>query len=442
MDKVSISRRTALRAGGLAAGALVAPGIRGGAAQDDNVTITLWNPGTFDTEDPNDKSRKPEDFYIAQAIERFQAANPGVTVEMENIPSGTDMFTKFRTASVAQNGPDVMTMWSGTYMLSLKEFLEPMGPYFTGEERARIIGWEVTNEAFDPNSPDIYGVPNGSDGMTCVFANGAMLEAAGIDPAGDWRNDFASFTAMLQTVQDSGTTPLVLEQYSIVWQILLYWIGQTVGGSEGVGMLSRGELNFSDPELVQVVADWQQLYQYTIPGAETMDGDQALQFLLAEEASMFTSGFWSISDLTTAFGENLAMIKMPNHRATAPLIDGGIGGSGNAFIVPNYSEHKDESVAFIKFLMSAEEQTLKAEMGEGGLLNVTDVDTAAFYGPLKQTQQGWAGEPSVIFWADNVFDQELTTEIQAQSQLAWTSEISAEEFAQRIDAKRDEILAR
>ena len=70
---------------------------------------------------------------------------------------------------------------------------------------------------------------------------------------------------MLETVQGSGVTPLVLEEYSIVWQILLYWIGQTVGGAEGIGQLDRGERNFSDPELVQIVADWQQLYDSLFP---------------------------------------------------------------------------------------------------------------------------------------------------------------------------------
>jgi len=34
----------------------------------------------------------------------------------------------------------------------------------------------------------------------------------------------------------------------------------------------------------------------------------------------------------------------------------------------------------------------------------------------------------------------MTTEIKAQSQLAWTGEIDATEFAARIDARRDEVL--
>jgi raffinose/stachyose/melibiose transport system substrate-binding protein len=55
-------------------------------------------------------------------------------------------------------------------------------------------------------------------------------------------------------------------------------------------------------------------------------------------------------------------------------------------------------------------------------------------------QQEWAVEPSTIFWPDNIFPAELTTEIKAQSQLAWTGEITAEEFMARADAKRDELL--
>ena len=44
------------------------------------------------------------------------------------MPGDTSAFTKYRTASVAKNGPDVMGVWSGSYMLALKDFLEPLAP--------------------------------------------------------------------------------------------------------------------------------------------------------------------------------------------------------------------------------------------------------------------------------------------------------------------------
>jgi raffinose/stachyose/melibiose transport system substrate-binding protein len=208
-----------------------------------------------------------------------------------------------------------------------------------------------------------------------------------------------------------------------------------------VAELVSGERNFSDPALVDLTAKWQKLKDYSVPGAETMEGDAAAQQLLAGQAAMTTGGFWAIPDLRGGLGDKLGMVKMPNFSPEAPIQDGGIGGAGTAYIVSNYSAVKDEAVAFIKFLMSKEEQEEKAKSGQGSLLNVTDVDATDFYpDPLTGIQQTWATEPSTVFWLDNLYPADLTNEIKAQSQLAWTSQITAEDFLAKIDAKRDELL--
>src|SRR4051795_6918070 len=126
MSDTMLSRRRALQIGAGAVGLALVPDVHNAAAQD--LTLTYWNT-TYPLQDPNDKTKKPEDFYISKAIARFEAANPGITVQMEDVPSGNDMFIKYRTASVAQNGPDVMGMWSGSYMLGLQDFLEPLNAY-------------------------------------------------------------------------------------------------------------------------------------------------------------------------------------------------------------------------------------------------------------------------------------------------------------------------
>ena len=437
MIETTISRRRALQLGAAAAGTALLPGARRARAQE--TTITFWN-STFPTVDPNDKANRLEDFYVYQAAARFQEQNPGVTVAIENYEGGTDLFTKYRTSSVAQNGPDVMGMWSGSYMLGLKDFLEPLAPYFTEEERARITGWAAVAADFAEDSQEIYGVPAGSDGTTCVYYNSELLAKAEVDPEGDWRTSFDAFVGALDAIQASGTMPLVLDENAIIWQILSWWQAQMLGGSAVVGELVSGERNFSDAPMPEIVQNWQRLKDYTLPGAETMQGDAAFQSLFTGEIAMTTGGFWVIDATLEALGDKLGMIKMPNFSPEAPIQDGGIGGAGTAFIVSNYSEVKDEAVSFIKFLMSKEEQTLKAESGEGSLLNVTDVDTAPYYEPLKQIQQEWANEPSTIFWLDNLYPVELTNEIKAQSQLAWTGQTSAEQFLAAIDAKRDELL--
>jgi raffinose/stachyose/melibiose transport system substrate-binding protein len=105
-----INRRKALQLG-VATGLTLLPGTRRAAAQE--TPIKFWN-STFPTVDPNDKAKKLEDFYVYKAVARFQEANPGITVAIENLQGGTDQFTKYRTSSVAKNGPDVMGMWSGS----------------------------------------------------------------------------------------------------------------------------------------------------------------------------------------------------------------------------------------------------------------------------------------------------------------------------------------
>jgi raffinose/stachyose/melibiose transport system substrate-binding protein len=440
MIDTTLSRRKAVQLGAAAAGWTILPRARAAAAQE--TTITYWNiAGVYDVEDPVDKTKKPEDFYIYQAIARFEEANPGIKVEMESLPGDSSSFTKYRTASVARNGPDIMAMWSGTYMLNQKDFLEPLAPYFTQEERDRISGWQATSADFKADSDQIFGVPASSDGQTCIYYNMDLLDQAGVDPEGDWRDSFDAFVGVLDQIKASGVTPLGLDEFGIVWQILAWWQAQELGGSSVVAELVSGERNFNEPDLVGIVANWQKLKDYTVPGAETLPGDTSFRLMLPGDVAMTTGGFWVISSLREGLGDKLGMVKMPNYSPEAPIQDGGIGGIGNALTVSNYSEHKNEAVAFIKFLMSKEEQTLKAESGEGRLINVTDVDAAEYYpDPLKQTQQVWANEPSTVFWLDNLYPADLATEIKAQSQLAWTGQISAEEFMAKADAKRDELL--
>src|SRR3954451_15478611 len=189
------------------------------------------------------------------------------------------MFVKYRTASVAQNGQDFASMWSGTYFLDLKDFIEPLGRYFSADEKARIQGWEAVVEDFDPANPNIYGVPSGSDGTVCYFYNKELMAAAGVDVETGWPQDFDGLAATLEKIKASGKTPMGLESYGYLWHILMYWIAQTVGGSKGICELGSGVRKFNDPALVDIVGKWLTLTQYTAEGAESMQGPDSEQLL-------------------------------------------------------------------------------------------------------------------------------------------------------------------
>jgi raffinose/stachyose/melibiose transport system substrate-binding protein len=142
-----------------------------------------------------------------------------------------------------------------------------------------------------------------------------------------------------------------------------------------------------------------------------------------------------------ALGNNLGIHKLPDFSTSASIQNSGVGGTGTALIVSNYSKHKEESVKFIKFLMSQSEQTKRAQDASGNLINATDVDVTKIYQePYKVQIQKWVLEPNTIFWPDNIFPADLTSEISTQAQLAWTGKISSQQFMSKLDAKRDEVL--
>src|SRR3954468_13844346 len=339
-----ISRRKVWQLGVAAAGLGLRPS---GQAVAQDAAITFWNPGLFPMVDPIDKAKRPEDFYISQAIARFQEANPGVTVQMETLPDGTDSFTKFRTASVAQNGPDVMGMWSRSYMPGVQDLLERLNEYFTAEERKRITGWEATSADFRADSDQIYGVPAGSDGTSCFYYNKELLTRAGVDPDASWPASFDEFATMLGTIAESGVTPMALYDNAIIWQVLSWWQAQMLGGADQVGKIVTGETNFSNPTLIDIVTNWQTLRDYTAPGAESMAGPEAQQLFYAGQVALTTATFSILTDAREALGENLGMVKIPDYSAEAPLKSGGIGGAGTALVISNYSEVKEQAVNFI-----------------------------------------------------------------------------------------------
>ncbi len=438
----SLSRREFLRLGGAAVGGatLLSACTASVGSQSGPVTLKFWN-STYATTDASNKSKRLDQFYISQAVQRFEAQNPGIKVQMQVTPGTTDMFTQYRVASIAKNGPDVMTLWSGSYMLQLKEFLEPLDSYFTQQEIARLRGWDAVTEGFKAGAGKIYGVPNASDGISALYYNKQLLAKAGVDPEANWPTNFDDFLALLGKIKASGTTPFTLYDNGYTFFSLDYWIAQMVNGDHGILELVQRQRNFSDPDLVSVAQKWSQVAQYSLPGAPTMNSGQAEQFFLQGKVAMTIDGPWNIADMRQALGNNLGMHRLPDFSVDAPIHNAGIGGAGTALIVSNYSKHKNEAAKFIKFLMSKDEQTRRAQDASEGLISAADVDVSTIYKePLRVQQQQWVLEPNTMFWPDNVYPAELTNELAAQAQLAWTGKISAQEFMRRLDAKRDQLL--
>lgn len=406
------------------------------AGSGKSATLVFWN-SAYPTVDENDKTKKKEDFYIYQAIQRFEAANPDIKIDLQDVPGGGELFTKFQTANIAKNGPDLTALWSGTYTLQYKQFLEPLNDYFTQEEKDQIVGWESVTDGFKEGG-QIYGVPLSTDGTVVLFYNKQIFADAGVDPVADRPKNFPEFVAMLEQLKTTGKIPFGIKLPDTFTHTVLYWMAQTLTTS-GLGELVEGKQSFNTPQLAAIMAGWQELNKRGLVMAEA--SDQAGELYYKGEVAMITAGNTIIANARAQLGDNFGMMKVPDFSEDAPITNGGVGGIGNAFVVTNYSENKEQAVKFIKFLMSKDEQINKIKVGEAALSIVKGVDVNEYVKDEFMLQmQEWANEPSTVFWPDNVFPAELTNELVTLQALVLNGQMTAENFLEKIDAKRDEIL--
>ncbi|WP_459281598.1 ABC transporter substrate-binding protein [Paenibacillus vandeheii] len=399
-----------------------------------NIKLVFWNT-SYPTIDANDKTKKKEDFYIYKAIKRYEAAHPGITIDIQDVPDGTNAMTKFQTAGIAKNGPDITNLWSGNYTLDLKQYLQPLNPYLKQEQIDGLTGWSAATENF-ADQGTIYGIPDGSDGTIGILYNKKLFAEAGIDPEKLSLQNASQFMDMLQKIKDKGITPIGMGDDGDFVYFLDYWFAQMVG-TAGINDITTGKMKFNNPTLLHVVQEYIQLYKN---GYVTNDQPQT-QFYNGKVALIF-GGYGYINEARTALGDNLGMFKIPDFSESALVHDGGVGGSGADFVVSKSSEHPEEAVQFILFLLSEEEQIARFKEGYGKLLNVKNVEVSKLTDDqLIIRQQEWANEPSTIFWPDNIYPSELSSYISSLNSLVIKQQLSAEDFLSKLDQKRDEIVA-
>lgn len=430
-----LARRQFLAVGGSAL-ALSALAACSSPTSGSTAPLTFWS--SYPTSDPNDKSKKPKDFWIYQASARW-TKKTGIPVKIEALPGDSTMFTKIRTAAIAGRGPDVASVWSGTYMLSIKDALEPMAPYFSDKEIADISGWAAVSDGFDPTKKDsILGVPKGSDGAMSLLCNVDMLSKAGVDPE-KWPSSYEDWMGDLDQIKTSGVTPLTLGNQGIIFWLYDTWLAQAVHGSAGIKQLITGDRNFSDPDLQEVTKRWLALRDFTLPGAATTDDGQASQALFDKKAAMTMGGAGAIAPFQAQLGSAAGIAKLPDISSDA-IHGGTVGGTGEAFIVSKTSKHKKDAADYIKHLLSKDEQQrFAASKDPGPLVGRTDMTDIYPDNPALNEMQEWSVAKSNTFWPDNTFPADLVNELGEQSQLVWNGSISGAEFLTRLDKKRDSL---
>lgn len=405
-----------------------------GGDSGEPVTLTVW-----------DRSILREDFG-KQLIEAFEAEHPNVTVEYVTQPSDIAQADQaFRAASIAKNGPDIVTLYAGGMVNSFADFLEPQDGYWSEDEIAQLSGWDTVRQGFQPDG-SLLAVPYGAGTYFEVFCNKENLDAAGVTidtPPQTWEE----FLDLMQQVKDGGGLPVAMgnqEGYTGAWVMAALVGGQI--GTEGFFQMLSGDLPVNDPAVVQAYEKYAELFSrgLTNEDAGTLTNGDGENLFFTGTGACFISGDWQDQPLLDNLGEG-NVISFP-----VPVLEGSTragartGGPASAIAVTNYSENKEVAEEFVKFATSKEQLDAYVEALQIEPSNHAEADNAVIQNPLlrqqadETTAAAAKGDDYLIFPFDSIMPQEVNDLFYRLNAAVFTGQEDPQSAADQLQSAYDD----
>ena len=365
--------------------------------------------------------------YFEQAIADFEAANPGVHIEYENI---SDQAIKEKLAVLASGGdmPDIFFAWGGE---SLNRFSRngkclDLTPYFEEdpEWRDSFLPMFLSSSILDGKN---YAVPYRSSVLYMLY-NKKVLADNNIEVPTTWDE----FMAACETLKGAGIDPIAFgnsDQWYAMW-----YIGQ-FNGSFVNQAVRQADYNpasgeFTDPGYEKAVQTFLDLNSKGYMGTNVNSKDY---YQVREEFGVGKYGF--ILDATSQFsfysdamgtdGYGYFKIPIPTG-AEGDEAEGIVTGGSENWAVSSTCENPDVAVAFLKF-MTSREQALK-QTQETGLPNariggITEDNADPVIADAYKTAEDYT---AIAEWLDQCVDANVANAYMANAQEGLDGKTAAE----------------
>jgi ABC-type glycerol-3-phosphate transport system substrate-binding protein len=142
------------------------------------------------------------DEWMAKTVDLYHQQHPNITVETV-LQNADTLYTAYRAAAEAGEGPDIGMMWGGIYLFEdvWKGNVEPIDKYFSEDELKNFIGLDAT--IFEGKH---YGIP-WANAMYVWAYNKTLFKQAGLDPD-SFPNTWDDFMSACKALKSSGVAPI------------------------------------------------------------------------------------------------------------------------------------------------------------------------------------------------------------------------------------------
>jgi raffinose/stachyose/melibiose transport system substrate-binding protein len=400
--------------------------------------LTIWINGRDSFIGPNEQQLPQDQWYISQAIKRFEEANPGVTIELVVQADAYAAHQMFATAGLAGNAPDIGNFWAGEFVFPLAEVITPINDMIPAEDKENILGWIVDTVDFKEGNP-ILGYPTPDNQMCMFIYNKKIMQEVGLDYEANPPRTMEAFFADMEKIKNAGYIPIAADEaidgYAYYFfQVAAYWWVQQ-NGLDPILAEDRGEANFADDQaLITALNAYYDIWAKGYMNQDAATSSDSWQKFLQGKVAMVPRVNSFVNDAIDALGEeNVGVIIPPDISDNAKIKNGTIGGPGQTLVVSSNSKYPETAVKFMSFLNSKDE-VLKLNEFQTKVPVRTDVtaqDLGLEPGSVGAKINGWA--QNYIFWVDNSLSANVVNEFNKQLPLVLTGKMTPEELAAQLD---------
>lgn len=423
------------------ASAMLIIGLATACTEDKTGTLLIWDAGLL-TKSTDDGKVDTAKSFLHVAADQFEQQHPGVTVEIVTTTGDISANSaQFQAASIAGNGPDVRTAYTGGNTTSFADFLLDLDGTFDEPTTADLAGWNTVRKGYTEDG-ELLGLPYGGGSYFYVFYNKKLAAEAGLDlttPPATWED-------LLDTAdraKGAGQTPFWMgnqEGYVGAW-VIAALTGGELGGTAFTDMFN-GTVPVDDPAMLKAYQAYTQLFsrKLTNPDAGSIsNGDAAAGFVQGKGIFMISGG-WDNTVLHEALGDDVGVFPIPVLRgARYPAAIA--GGPNVAVSITNYSKKQELAKDFLRFLARPEMIDTYVKLFQVEPSNSKRADASVITNPLLKTEaETLKGADAVVFPYDNVMPQAMIDLFYKVNASTFIGSTTPEEALKQLKAAADTEL--
>jgi len=408
--------------------------LTGCAKKADSNKLTIWINGKDSYIGPSEQKLSQEDWYISQAIKRFEDANPGVTVELVVSADGETAHQTFKADAMAGTAPDIANLWTGQNIFSMEDVILDISKLIPAEDKTNISGWDSVTS---PATNAVLGYPT-SDNQICFFIyNKQIIKDCGLDFDNNPPRTIEDFSAACQTIKDKGYQPIASDE-SFPWfgcyVVGYWWVQQT--GIDGILSECKGEKSFTEDQGLLSTLDY---YRSTIVNgylnADAVTSADSWNKFCQGTVAMMPQVSSVVSDAEAALGAENVGVMLPPDFAGATITNKTIGGPGQCLVVSKDCKNPELAVKFLSFLNSRDEvlKFLQVQSKVPTRLDISAADLGLAPESAATKLFGWADK--TVFWVDNSLYTNIVGDFYNLLPLVLAGKMTPAEFAADLDSK-------